>query len=184
VKIGEGTVQPQPAVLGDPQQVLQGIDGRLWLASYELTPDHGVTRTRLALSADDARTWTELGSVPGHAVATVSPDGREAWLVADHPSKLWRVSGSTMTAESGLPDNIDGYQVTAVGDGVLAVSPTTFGSPSSAGFWHDGTFTTLSGLNGIDARTLPDGSVTFTEKDGGCVIGIGSGLRRTWVQIS
>jgi hypothetical protein len=172
IRTGSGPVQPQPAIPGKPSLVTQGRDGRVWLLSRD------GDRMRVAVSRDEARTWREIGAVSANAEVLVSPDGSDVWLFDTHPSRLWRVSGSSLDAQSNPPElNFGG--VGALGGGLLAV-----GSESGdAGFWRDGVFTPIRGLRADGVNVLPEGSLVYYQ-EGAYVVGTGVGTDRTWVRVS
>jgi len=178
VRIGAGPVAPQPTLAGALMRVVEGRDGRLWLISWH--PVEGDLRTRVAVSTDQAATWTELPSVPALADLTVSPDGHDVWLVAGSPGRLWQVDGGRLVERTGLPGQVDSHDAVAAGGGVLAVGSENVGG----GFWRDGSFTPLPGLGPASPDVLPDGTVVFSYGNGARLVGTGTGTDRSWVRIS
>lgn len=176
VRIGAGPVAVQPALSGKPQQVLTGADGRVWL----LATENG--RSQVAVSTDEARTWTKLPPVAGAPGAdrslTVSPDGREVWLAG--PGQLWRLSGNRFLPQAGLPAGALPHNVRAVGGGALAVAV----DDNPAGFWIDGAFQPIDELSAVRVDVVPDGSVVFRQTDGRWVLGVGAGQDRVWYRFS
>ncbi len=152
VRIGSGPVSPQPTLPGKLLEVTTGGDGRIWLVA----DDNG--RYRVAYSTDHAKTWHELATPADHGPSiTVSPDGSEVWLVDDFPARLWRLTGDTFVAQSGLPADAVGFGVQALGGGVLM-----FGANhGSAGLWQSGTVTLLDKVQGVQG--LPDGTAVFVD---------------------
>ena len=173
VRIGSGPVSPQPTLPGEPYEVLQGGDGRLWLVSATSTG------TRVAYSTDAAKTWHEIPTVADNPMLTASPDGSEVYLVDGSAQRLWRLSGTGFTELPGLPANVASYAVAALGGGVLAVD----GQLGTAGFWRDGTFTVVAGAY-LGMQRIADGSVAFQSTGPTYLVGTGTGLDRSWYQLS
>jgi hypothetical protein len=179
VRIGSGPVPAQPTLPGDLRVAVQSANGRLWLVAWEVTGGT-VSRTRIAVSADAAATWTELPVVPQRAMLTVSPDGQQVWAVGDEPGGVWQVDGTTLVPRGSLPDAVGATDAKAVGDGGLVVAAETNGL---AGFWAHGAFTPLSGVRASGVDVARDGTVSFSTTDGAWVVGTGNGADRTWILI-
>lgn len=179
VRIGSGPVPNQPTLPGRLDWVFQAADGRIWLTSV----DGDVTR--VALSTDDTRTWTDLGSVPGTPQLSVSPDGADVWLVVNHvpriPAAAWRLTGTRFVAQAGIPYDFSGV---AAGGGMLAGVTGDPGKVGSAGLWYGGAFHPIPGLMASWLGVLPDGSLTCGQPDGSTLVGAGTGTARDWYRLS
>jgi len=173
VRVGGTVVDPQPDLPGELYQVAQGGDGRLWLVSATSSG------TRIAWSADDAHTWHEIPTQADNPHLTVSPDGTEVYLVDDFPTRVWRLAGDAFVEVSGVPEGVPDFQVVALGGGVLAICAYD----GSAYFWRDGTLTALSGQYQA-VSPVGDGSVLLRALDGSYLVGAGTGLARSWYQLS
>jgi hypothetical protein len=179
VRIGDGPVADQPTAGDELLQVLTGSDGRVWL----LTTENG--RSQIAVSTDDARTWTKLAPVAGASDTrrslTISPDGQEVWLVDEQ--ELWRLSGTRFVPQTGLPA-VFVHNVKAVGGGVLAVAAGQDEADTTPGFWLAGAFHPIDGMSVVAVDVVRDGSVMFVQTDGRRVLGVGAGTDRIWYRFS
>ena len=180
VRIGSGPVPHQPNLPGRPGLVLQAGDGRIWLT----TSDGPVTR--VAVSTDDCRTWTEVGSVPGDASLSVSPDGADVWLVEGHipnvAATVWRLTGSGLAAEAGIPYDLTG--ATAIGGGMLVGATGDPGRTGQVGYWLGGAFHPIPGLLGAGCGLAADGTFICYREDSSLLLGVGTGTERTWYHLS
>ncbi|MEH1099448.1 hypothetical protein [Micromonospora sp. CPCC 205561] len=193
VRIGSGPVRPQPPVPltgGTDHRVVEGGDGRLWLT----VRDGG--RLTVLVSDDEAATWRKLPTGTGARAGRllVSPDGADTWLVTASESEfsvtaateVWRLVGGRWEQRPGLPDGTS--DVAATNGGVLAV----IGAHGSAGFWAGGRYVdappvTAALRTGIDespsVEVLRDDTVVVTTASAR-IVGVGSGVTRTWTRIS
>ncbi|MEH0969967.1 hypothetical protein V6U77_02350 [Micromonospora sp. CPCC 205546] len=191
-RIGSGPVRPQPPVAltgeHDDHGLIEGGDGRLWLTVRD------GDRLTVLLSADGAASWQKLPAVPGAGRLMVSPDGADAWLVSVREDgfgvaatkQVWRLVGSRWEQRPGLPDNTS--EVAAANGGILAVT-----SPyGSAGFWVDGRYVDVPELRAalrydtdahLSVEVLRDDTVVVSTGSAQ-IIGIGSGVTRTWTRVS
>jgi len=181
VRIGSGPVPHQPTLPGRPAEVLQAGDGRIWL----ITNDGPVTR--VAVSTDDSRTWTEVGSVPGQAALTVSPDGADVWLVEGHTpdaaATVWRLTGTRFVAQAGSPEDLGG--ATAMGGGMLVGAARTSSIGGSPGYWFGGAFHWIPGLQTTGCNLLRDGTIAcYGGQDQSFLLGVGTGTERTWYRLA
>lgn len=104
------------------------------------------------------------------------------WLTTNmDPAAVWRLSGSAFVAETGVPNHLGGE---AAGGGMLLVTTAGTSGPGPVGFWYDGAFHPVPGLEASAGDVLPDGSVVFYQPDGAWVVGVGSGPTRTWFRLS
>jgi hypothetical protein len=179
VRVGSGPVPNQPTLPGRLDAAFQAADGRIWLQSSD------GDLTRVAVSTDDSRTWTDVGSVPGNATLSVSPDGAEVWLVENHspdvPAAVWRLTGSRFMPQAGIPYDFSGG---AGGGGMLAGVTGDAGKVGQAGLWYGGTFHPIPGLSAMALDVLPDGSLTSRLPDGSTLVGTGTGTDRDWYRLS
>ena len=181
VRVGSGPIPNQPTLPGRLVEVRQAADGRIWLTSV----DGDVTR--VALSTDDGREWTDLGSVPGPWTSlSPSPDGADVWLIQNHlpnlPAAAWRLTGTRFVAQPGIPYDFNGG---AAGGGMLAGVTGDAGKAGQAGFWYSGAFHPIPGLTTASyLGVLPDGSVFCGQPDGSTLVGTGTGVDRDWYRLS
>ncbi|MFG1778815.1 hypothetical protein ACGFIG_20610 [Micromonospora sp. NPDC049048] len=193
VRIGSGPVRPQPPVplTGETDhRVIEGGDGRLWLT----VRDKG--RLTVLVSDDAAATWRKLPTATraGAGRLLVSPDGADAWLVTVSESEfsvtaateVWRLVGGRWEQRPGLPDGTS--DVAATNGGVLAVT----GAYGTVGFWADGRYVDAPAVTaalriGADGspsvEVLRDGTVVVTTGSAQ-IVGVGSGVTRTWTRFS
>lgn len=186
-RVDDAPVPRQPPLALDADaaaQLVEGGDGRLWLATMK----NG--RSTVVVTDDQAKSWRKLSPVPAPAFLTVSPDGAEAWLVdGSQGGSVWRLAGDRWQQRPGLPDDTGWVgAVAAAGDGLLVVTSRYGG----AGFWTDGRFLdlpelreALRGDSTAEARVevLRDGSVLFSYGRTQ-IIGTGRGAERTWTRFS
>jgi hypothetical protein len=169
-----------PDVPGELRQLAQGRSGPLWAAIY----DNG--QTKVAWSGDAARTWQFLAPLPARGVLAVSPDGHDAWLLTDLPTRLWRLpttpagAGAAAVEVPGFPTAVDPASAAAVDGGGLLVNP----SGTGMGFWRDGGFTRLDErlAGSAVAQVLRDGTMVLTHfsDDWSTVEVLRSADGRTW----
>lgn len=161
--------------------LVEGGDGRLWLTVAD------GDRLTVVTSDDQGDTWRDLSPVTGAPRLTLSPDGRDVWLVhTTRPNALWRLNGDSWQESPGLPD--DTGDVAAAGDGLLVVASLYGG----LGFWQDGRYIDVPELRGplrsnpdahASVAVLPDGTVQVSYGNTQ-FLGTGRGVDRTWVQLS
>ncbi|MFR9774446.1 hypothetical protein ACL02O_00085 [Micromonospora sp. MS34] len=174
----------QPPVTVPPDSegaLLEGADGRLWLTLVE--------RDQLTVVTSDDRgdSWRKIPPATGARRLTVSPDGREVWLVrTDRPNRVWRLVGDRWRPGPALPD--DTSQVTAVGAGALLVTSWYGG----IGFVVDGRYVDIRELRDLlrddpeqhpDIAALPDGTVQVLYRNVR-LLGTGRGADRSWIAFS
>ncbi|MEU9827776.1 WD40/YVTN/BNR-like repeat-containing protein [Micromonospora chersina] len=184
MRVGVGALPHQPPVAlrrNVENSLFEGGDGRLWLTAL------ADGRLSVVTSADSGASWRRLPAVDGARALTVSPDGREVWLVrTDRPNGVWRLVGDRWQQQPGLPDDTD--QVAAMGAGLLAVASAYGG----LGFWQDGRYVDVPELR-EPLRSNPDSQPGVVAlRDGTLLVtygrtlflGTGRGTDRTWTWIS
>lgn len=166
---------------GSDGALVEGADGRLWLTLTE--------RDQLTVVTSDDRgdTWRKLPSVAGAGRLSVSPDGREVWVLrTDRPNRAWRLVGDRWRPGPVLPD--DTSQATPVGAGVLLVTSWYGG----LGFVADGRYVDVPELRNLlrddaaqhpEIAALPDGSVQVLYPTVR-LLGTGRGADRSWTAFS
>ncbi|MEU6206516.1 hypothetical protein ABZ814_23375 [Micromonospora musae] len=190
-RVDDAAVPAQPPVdlAGNADKSLvEGGDGRLWVAV-----GNG-DRMTVAVSDDRAVTWRTLPTVAGAARLLVSPDGADAWLVSTNPEngfdsasskRVWALTGDRWQEQPGLPD--DTLAAAATNDGVLALTSAYGGG----GYWVDGRYIDDPALRGRQrdggeafvVRVLRDDTVVMSYPTG-IFLGTGSGVDRSWTQLS
>ncbi|WP_432839383.1 hypothetical protein [Dactylosporangium sp. CA-092794] len=162
-----------PAVRGTVTGLASGRSGPLWAQVYD-----GLI-TRVAASRDGGRTWTVLPEeFPAQGVLRVSPDGRDAWLFTDQPTRLWRLREDGASEVPGFPTTVTAKEVNPVdGGGLLVRLPT-----SGLGVWREGQFEPLPEpmVHADLATVLPDGAIALVLLPGPELI-VG-GDRTGWVR--
>ncbi|MGY0002714.1 hypothetical protein [Micromonospora sp. I033] len=184
MRVGVGALPHQPPVAlrqNVENALLEGADGRLWLTARD------DARLSVVTSDDRGASWRRLPAVEAARALTVSPDGREVWLVrTDRPNGVWRLVGDRWQRQPGLPD--DTAEVAAVGAGLLAVVSAYGG----LGFWEDGRYVDVPELR-EPLRSNPDSQPGVVAlPDGGLLVtygrtlflGTGQGADRRWTWIS
>lgn len=174
--------QPPVTLSHNSQSALfEGADGRLWLTVVE--------DDRLAVVTSDnrGRSWRRLPALGKARHLTLSPDGREVWLVrTDRPNGVWRLVGDRWQQGPALPD--DTAEVAALGGGILVVV-SRYGP---LGFVADGRYVDVPELRDVlptnsdqqaSVATLPDGTIQVLY-DETQILGTGRGTDRTWTWFS
>jgi hypothetical protein len=173
VRIGEGVlpfVRPWADEPGRAMNIINAPDGRLWLTNKPPNDHH------VALSTDNAKTWQVIESPSG--VFTLSPDGREAWMVGY--GVVWRFNGTAWDGDGWpiLPNTQ--LHAAALGDGVLLVA-----NGDGMAYLKDRRPQPIPGLKAGVAVGLADGTAIVVAFDGsGTYLGTGTGTDRQWTFFS
>ncbi|MBQ0891533.1 hypothetical protein KBX37_00170 [Micromonospora sp. U56] len=184
-RLGRVPARTQPPLALDTNtrvDLVEGGDGRLWLASLR---DGQAT---VVVSADGAATWRKLPPLTASATLTVSPDGGDAWLVDDRRGAVWRLVGDQWQPRPGMPHApVDGG-FAAAGDGAIFAN-----SHGRVGFWVDGGYVDQpalrdalahSGSSVVQVGRLTDGTLVLQGDGVWRIVGVGSGVDRTWTWFS
>ncbi|MGC5018785.1 hypothetical protein [Micromonospora sp. DT47] len=184
-KVGPGPLRRQPPLSLDTDaapQLIEGGDGRLWLATMK------DGRSIVVVSDNRGITWQRLPVVNAPAMLAVSPDGKEVWLVDSGQGGVWRLAGDRWQQRPALPNvPIDGG-FAAAGEGAIFVN-----SHGRVGFWVDGRYvdqpelrTALasSGSSVVGVGSLRDGTIVLQGDGAWRIVGVGSGVDRTWTRFS
>ncbi|MEH0845097.1 hypothetical protein V6U81_22175 [Micromonospora sp. CPCC 205711] len=185
VRVGSGKAWQQPPLSLDADagpQLVEGGDGRLWVTTMK------EGRSTVVVSDNDGITWQRLPAVPAEARPAVSPDGTEVWLVDSGRGGVWRLVGARWQQRPGLPNvPLDGG-FAAAGAGAILVN-----SHGRIGYWIDGRYVDQpdlrdalahSGSSVVTVNSLPDGTIVLKGDDAWRIVGVGSGVDRTWTRFS
>ncbi|GIH05627.1 hypothetical protein Rhe02_36940 [Rhizocola hellebori] len=170
-RAGAGEVTTSLPVHDGTTRVINGGDGRLWLASQS---------PNLYRSQDKARTWQEVDLPIGVQVGDdpsevrLSPDGKELWMPAK--GNLIKLVGATWTT-MGVPDfaTVTGWM--PIGDGTVVLL-----RPHAASYYRDGVETPIGVADPSGVQVLSDGTIVLRISPG-YVIGTGAGQQREWILI-
>ncbi|GIJ66145.1 WD40/YVTN/BNR-like repeat-containing protein [Virgisporangium ochraceum] len=172
----------QPPLDGGLRGVDRAPDGTL------LAVAASGTSVAAAASRDDGRSWAPLGepvTVPAadSVRLSVSPDGRDVWLVANGTDTLsayrWD-EGEWREVKRGiaLPTRLGG--AVALGGGVLAVACSRFSYLHFDGHFHHSD----RPMNAVSVRRLGDGTVLTSVAPWDVWLGSGSGGIRVWNRVT
>jgi hypothetical protein len=123
-------------------------------------------------SPDDGANWRQLRPALGAgATLRLSPDGRDAWAVAEAPTRVWRLAPGGAVAGEGFPVAVSPGTIGALNGGRLLVLVPG----SGVGIWRDGHFTPLPAplADASMARVLHDGAIELYMPDGVLIVGEG-----------
>ncbi|MGI5238208.1 hypothetical protein [Dactylosporangium sp. CA-139066] len=152
---------PGPAPSGET--VVPGAYPQRWKVVHE-----GLT-TRVSYSPDGG-TWRELpAELPAGAELKVSGDGRDAWLVAEMPNRLWRLTPGDAVEVPDFPPGTPIRAAQAIGgDGLLITVPG-----EGAGVWREGRFTPFPGpmARALGGLVLGDGTLSLYLQQEGVILG-------------
>jgi hypothetical protein len=172
----------QPRLPGHLRSAALGGDGRIWVVSVADTVLHA------AVSPDGGRTWQPYGQpLPAAGTEsiqmTVSPDGRDVWLLAGSADRsvtvFYAAETVWITVLAGFSLGPDPIAAAAAGGGALAMAGTEFA------FVHrDGRRTGDRPRRVSWLGVLPDGTLVGSSGPAGTWLGVGAGPNRTWAHVT
>lgn len=184
VRVGGSVPRQPPLTLATTSaiQLVEGRDGRLWMAVTE----NG--RTTVAVTGDGAGAWRKLPAIEGHGFVMVPPDGTDVWLARPESGSVWQLVDNRWQRRPDLPG--DAGEVAAAGGGMLAV----VNDQGDGGWWLDGRHgywpelrgslsSTRDGIGHAAVEVLADGTLVFS-KGATWLAGVGTGTTRTWTRFS
>ncbi|MEV6932272.1 hypothetical protein AB0M46_48360 [Dactylosporangium sp. NPDC051485] len=143
-------------------------------ASAHWRVEHDGLVTRASYSPDGGSTWRALPvELPARGTLRVTRDDREAWVVAELPNRVFRLTPDAAAEVPGFPAAATVSMVGAVGGGGLLVTLPGAGT----GVWRDGRFTPFPPplARAADGRVLRDGSIALHLPDEGLIVGAEGG---------